>query len=386
MKTSFSISQLLLAIILISTLSHSYAESADTSLEDCPQRHYIFSWNMLGNCLPSPRGGSSRGAPVTLATEASQQWQALQEPGLSPFERDRRAILAMVGGYRASFEFLETIGYPADYQLSRPYQSWGTEYIYTVADSRDFISLQHIMVMFFQQDDGTLSGPIVMKHWRQDWQYQDREIHEYSGDNSWQRRKLSKREVQGSWSQSVYQVDDSPRYAAIGRWQHNGSFSAWQSETTWRPLPRREHSVRDDYQVLEGTNRHVILPTGWVHEEENLKRVLAADAGGKANTANEKIQPHYLAKELGNNRYQLLSDFDWSAGDQYWQSTGPFWKIVRQEWQQLIKQHHRFALRKQVDSVPLFMALFQLAEQFSNRQLANPEESIATVLNDYLQP
>ena len=29
--------------------------------------------------------------------------------------------------------------------------------------------------------------------------------------------------------------------------------------------------MRDDYQVLVGTNRHTITPDGWLQEENNLK-------------------------------------------------------------------------------------------------------------------
>mgnify|MGYP006197439051 CR=1 FL=1 len=50
--------------------------------------------------------------------------------------------------------------------------------------------------------------------------------------------------------------------------------STWISDETWRPLPRREFSVRKDYEVLVGTNRHTITPDGWLQEENNLKRVL----------------------------------------------------------------------------------------------------------------
>ena len=59
-----------------------------------------------------------------------------------------------------------------------------------------------------------------------------------------------------------------------------------------RPLPRRESSVRDDYDVLIGHNRHTIVPSGWVHEEENYKVVL----DGHGNVDNGLP---YLSKELG---------------------------------------------------------------------------------------
>ena len=47
---------------------------------------------------------------------------------------------------------------------------------------------------------------------------------------------------------------------------HGGGVSTWISDETWRPLPRREFSVRKDYDVLVGTNRHTITAQGWVQE------------------------------------------------------------------------------------------------------------------------
>ena len=105
---------------------------------------------------------------------------------------------------------------------------------------------------------------MVMKHWRQDWRYEQREMHTFRGDQTWKRSKQPRSASRGRWVQSVYQVDDSPRYMAAGRWQHRANFSSWESDETWRPLPRREASVRDDYYVLIGTNTHTITPTGWV--------------------------------------------------------------------------------------------------------------------------
>ena len=67
----------------------------------------------------------------------------------------------MQGEYRIFFDFMETMGFVPDYVPKQPYQSWGTEFVVLVEDSKDFISLQHIMVMYFEQDD-------FVKHWRQD--------------------------------------------------------------------------------------------------------------------------------------------------------------------------------------------------------------------------
>src|SRR5262245_1582390 len=260
-------------------------------------RQFTFAWPFREGETVAPRGGTTKGAPVELAQEPGPAWQALHEPGLSALERDRRAILAMAGTFRTSFDFLEVVGFRTGFVPDRPYQSWGTEYVYVVRDEPRFVSLQHLLVMFMQGEDGAVKGPFVVKHWRQDWRYEDTELLTYRGRNTWGRERITPAQARGAWTQAVFQVDDSPRYEAYGRWQHFGNVSTWQSSTTWRPLPRREFSVRKDYDVLVGTNRHTITPTGWVQEEDNLKVVL--DEHGRP-LAEQPV----LAQELGLNRYE----------------------------------------------------------------------------------
>ena len=208
--------------------------------------------------------------------------------------------------------------------------------------------------MYFETPDGEIAGPAVVKHWRQDWQYEDRDLHVYVGHSTWERRKLDENTVRGTWSQSVFQVDDSPRYQAIGRWQHHGNYSSWTSENTWRPLPRREFSVRDDYHVLSGTNRHTITPTGWIHEEDNLKLVLNADGTPRA------LDP-YLAREAGLNRYERIVEHDFSAGDAYWEATGRFWADVRAAWDETFESHAKVVLKSKYEDRRMFETMFAYA-------------------------
>jgi hypothetical protein len=240
----------------------------------------------------------------------------------------------MAGTFRTSFDFLEVMGFRSGFVPDRPYQSWGTEYVYVIRDEPRFVSLQHLLVMFLAGADGKVEGPFVTKHWRQEWRYEDRELLTYRGHETWARERLPPEVVRGAWTQAVSQVDDSPRYESYGRWQHFANVSTWQSSPTWRPLPRREFSVRKDYQVLIGTNRHTITPTGWVQEEDNLKVVL--DDRGRP-VASEPV----LAKELGLNRYERLAGFDDSAGRRYQERTEPFWSEVRAAW----GRHRRDARR-----------------------------------------
>jgi hypothetical protein len=344
---------------LLATLALAAVVLAGAAPASAEPHQFTFSWQFGPDDSMRPRGGTTKGGPVTLAKEPSAAWRALQEPGLTKFERDRRAILAMAGAYRTSFDFLETVGFKPGFTPSRPYQSWSTEYIYVVEDSGKFIRLQHLMVLFVTDREGKLQGPFVQKHWRQDWRYEDRDLHVFVGRDRWERRKRSSREVRGKWSQAVFQVDDSPRYEAIGEWRHEGTYSAWTSEHTWRPLPRREQSVRSDYQVLEGVNRHTITPTGWVQEEENLKLVL--DANGKPDAA-----APYLARELGVARYEHIVDFDFSAGDRYWQRSGPFWRDVRAAWDRVYAQRDSFEYLETVDGQEMFVPLFEYADRLDN--------------------
>jgi hypothetical protein len=333
------------------------ATAATPPAPGAPQR-YTFTWQLGQPDAPAPRGGTTRGPAITLDNDPSKAWTALQEPGLAPFERDRRAILAMAGDYRVTFDFLEVETFPPQTPRDKPYQSWGTEHVYVDADSGKSISLVHILNMRIIQDDGTVSEPMVTKHWRQTWQYEPTDIVEYKGRDRWDRRKLAAADSSGQWSQTVYQVDESPRYASVGRWTHSSSFSTWISGDTWRPLPRREWSVRKDYQVLLGTNRHTITATGWVQEENNLKAVLTADR------AIDPAQP-YLAREYGVARYSQVRGADTAAADEYYQRTRAFWDGVLSTWHQLFVNHPEITLRAPVDQAGLFHKLFEYADHLA---------------------
>lgn len=376
-----------ISITLLGTLSivasaNTFAYEKQEKQTDCDvTRQFTFSWSLMEKCNMKPRGGSSKGVKSVVDPEPHPGWLSLQEEGLSQFEKDRKAILAMAGPYRVSFDFLEIEGYTTDYEPSRPYQSWGTEYVYVAEDKGDFISLQHIMVMYFQEEDGSVSEPMVMKHWRQDWQYENQTQFVFTGQSEWQQKQYTANDVKGTWSQSVFQVDDSPRYASFGKWEHHANFSSWKSGTTWRPLPRREGSVRDDYHVLQGTNRHTILPSGWVQQEENLKMVLN-DNGELHQTT------PYLSKELGIARYERIVDHDFAPGDAYWEKSGPFWSDVRYVWNKMMQENDSMVIHKKANGQFMFMPMFNKAQAVADGAEYNSEEgrkAIQAMLAPYIQ-
>lgn len=316
---------------------------------------YVFGWTHLNKTeLKTPRGGSTGGIEITLDTEQHKNWNLLKNKNLNKFERDKLAILAMEGNYRIYFDFMETMGFVSNFSPQKPYQSWGTEFIKVIKEDKEFISLQHVMVMYFQADDGTISEPFVIKHWRQDWKFQDDEIHTFTGNNTWVKQNLSKDKIRGTWSQSVYQVDDSPRYQGYGKWEHYENFSSWTSNETCRPLPRRELSVRNDYDALIGINIQTITPDGWIHEQNNKKVVFG-----------ENIS--VVAKEIGLARYQRVKNFDWGPGNEYWNNTEDFWKEVRRQWNKKIDKSNIFKLTKEIDGKSTIMKLFELANNYEKK-------------------
>jgi len=325
---------------------------------------FIFAWPLDEKAL-KPRGATSRGAPVTLDTAPGEAWRRLNEPGLSAKERDRRAILAMAGPYRVSFEFLEVVRYDPALKPDAPYQSWATEYVFVAEDRPDFIALQHILVMRMRLDGGKVSEPMVVRHWRQEWRYESPSLLAYEGANTWTRRATPAAERGGAWTQSVLQVDDSPRYAALGRWEHAGGVSTWISAETWRPLPRREFSVRKDYEVLVGTNRHTITPGGWVQEENNLKLAMK--------------EKKFLAREYGVARYERIKDYDFGAGETYYKRTEPFWAEVRAAWRELEEARGGFSMRAPVDQAQLFVPFFGYAQKLADGAASDREDARAFV-------
>ena len=312
-------------------------------------------WMTLAESRTSYRGGTIPGPEVEFDTEQNDFWRQ-RIASKDKKQQDRLAILSMSGAYRSTFEFMETVSFGGNDLLDTPYRSWGTEYIYVVDNEENFISLQHVMVMFFPHGK-KLVGPIVMKHWRQEWRYEPDFATFYKGHGLFERKPVS---AKGKWLQVVFQVDDSPRYANLGAWEHSPSVSEWSGERSDRPLPRREYSVRSDYHMLSGTNRHIVTRAGWTHEQSNLKAVVDSESN--------KITD-YLAREVGVNRYQRIKDFDFSEGDKYWKASQGFWSDVRDYWQRTLDENRSFVVYKQVNQTKMYEELFGYADKLYRGEL-----------------
>lgn len=286
---------------------------------------------------------------------ASQDSKQLsKEHHSANFDKDRAAILSMAGDYEVTFDFTESVSFQTGYVLKKPYVTGATEIVRVIKNEPGFISLQHILLV-----GGETPHPI--KHWRQDWVFEPDYVSEFVGFNFWQKRLLSEKERKGKWAQNVYQVDDSPRYSAIAKWQHQNGISSWTSPPNLRPLPRRDMTKRDDYDAILAVNRHAITPTGWVHEQDNSKLILRGHA------------PQLLAREVGINSYIRSEKITSHVAEEYWSQTKKYWKAVREIWLALERDKQEFGLTVQGESTQVYMPLLEYAGQLAEQKISLSE-------------
>ena len=256
--------------------------------------------------------------------------------------QDQESIKEMCGCYEVTFNFTETFNYSND-SLYRPSETKidkGLEWAQLVEDDKNKISIQHLLQV------GRPDDPMIIKHWRQDWLFENQDFYMYNSDNNWTFTEKSKDEVKGQWTQKVFQVDDSPRYEGSGSWVHVDGKDYWENTTT-APLPRREYTKRNDYNITLRGNRQEITDFGWVHDQDNDKVI--REAG----------QPDVtLAKEKGYNTYKKVEDSRCQAAQDWWKEHEDKWRLVRTKWEDVYNRNTDLTLSEKVDNKLLYKYLF----------------------------
>ena len=257
-------------------------------------------------------------------------------------KQDADAIKKMCGCYDVTYNFAETFNYSKDllYKPSENKFTKGLEWAGLIIDEDDKISLQHILQV------GNPAEPMVVKHWRQDWLFENRTFYMFNTENRWTYKKKKKVEVKGQWTQKVYQVDDSPRYEGSGSWVHVDGKSYWEN-TTPAPLPRREYTKRSDYNLTMRSNRQEITDYGWVHDQDNKKIIREA---GK--------EDFVIDEEKGYNTYVKVDDSLCEVASKWWKDYNDKWAIVRSKWDEVYERNKNLRLEDKVNNKLLYEYLF----------------------------
>jgi hypothetical protein len=269
----------------------------------------------------------------------------------------------MAGEYDVRFAFDETVVLLPGYERAEPKRSGAAELVLVVEDRPGHIILQHLLVV----------GDSVVKHWRQDWVWQAQTRLEFVANQTWQALPLAPEQTAGRWTQCVYEVSDAPRYCGTGVWNHRYGQPTWTSDRTWRPLPRREYTTRDDYTALNVENRHTLTPTGWTHEQDNSK--VQRDAQGP---------DPVIVREFGFNDYRRTEAIDFSPAYLYWEKTADYWAQVRAVWQRHFAQGG-VVLATDLDGMPIIEGLFALADEHIESGAPIAQARIDKVFNTYVR-
>ncbi|QTE23829.1 DUF6607 family protein [Polaribacter cellanae] len=266
---------------------------------------------------------------------------AISANAQSKKRKDKNAIKEMCGCFEVTFNFAETFNYSKDstYRPSKTKVDKGLEWAGLVEDENNKIVIQHILQV------GNPAKPMIIKHWRQDWLYQNRNFYMYNGNNNWTFKQKGRKDVKRQWTQKVYQVDDSPRYEGSGTWIHVDGKSYWENQTT-APLPRREYTQRSDYNITLRGNRHEITNYGWVHDQDNSKIL------------RENGKDIIIAKEKGYNTYKRVADSRCKTAKDWWLANANKWQLVRNKWDEIFSRNTNLTLEKKVDNKPLYKHLF----------------------------
>lgn len=268
-------------------------------------------------------------------------------------QRDIEAIKSMCGCYEVEFNFAETFVYAKDstYKGSPDKHTRALEWVELIKDDSDHLSLQHLLLV------GPDHAPTVIKHWRQDWQYENTDFYNYYADNQWKHVIRSPEEVKGQWTQEVRQTDDRPRYSASASWVHIDGRSYREGQCD-APLPRREYTIRDDYNVTARKNHHEITANGWIHDQDNAKIIRARGA--------EDI---IIAEEKGYNTYTKIDPSRCKAARKWWRQNKDTWSMVRNSWERYMEENEELSLRLEVDSKTLTEHVTELNEKPSEDEV-----------------
>lgn len=287
---------------------------------------------------------------ITLATTAQAQ-----------DKKEKEAIKSLCGCYEVEFMYNETFAVSPTYtQFSKPYNAHGLEWVGAVEMADQKMVLQHLLI---------ISDSTIIKHWREDWEYEKTGLWKFDRDGAWKYDASAAKKAE--WTQTVWETEDAPRYQGSSKWISNNGKYYWEN-TTDAPLPRREYSTRSDYNVLERGNRVIVTDKEWIHEQDNRK-ILRADG-----------QPDkVLVQEKGFNIYTKVDDSRCAKAAAWWKEHGAFWNTVRKSWDEMLKGKTNIKLAPKVEGQSLSQYMAKLEKE--NLPETQVKEKAKNIISQFTQ-
>jgi hypothetical protein len=264
----------------------------------------------------------------------------------------KKIVDKLCGCFEVSFKYAETFAPSSDYKFHEREEIGGTaELALPIEVTDNKIVIQHLLVV---------GNNTVVKHWREEWSYENPEIWRYKGDRTWVKETVSADDVKNKWTQTVWEVGDEPRYQGFSQFVNLDGKIVWQN-TTDAPLPRREYSVRSDYNILKRTNRLNITDSGYLHEQDNQKIIRS--------NGTDKL----LVEEKGHNIYKRIAESECAAAKEYWEKNGAYWGKVRKVWADYITAHNSISLKNKIDDKMLHEYLMALGKDYVAKKVSDAD-------------
>lgn len=259
----------------------------------------------------------------------------------SPVTQASRSDIAnMQGCYDVTFEYKE-IESAAGVKPSADYFTKAKELVVIEKDIQDEIHLQHILI--------TKMG--VIKHWRQEWYNASTTSHnlmQHTFPFKWEMKNFEQQE--DLWIQYVANTDDAPRYTCAAKWNNH----SWSCEGL-APLPRREYTKRNDYNMMLRGNIVTVSNTGWTHGQVNYKQLFSQD-GSISN----------LGKEIGKNTYTKINDEYCAEALNWWVKRRAYWLVVQNMWDHVFEDHNPLMIDVLKGDAPLSDKIDNIVESRIN--------------------
>jgi len=278
--------------------------------------------------------------------------------------QEQQAIKQLCGCFAVTFNYAETFTNDTTKTMASHLMDTNAvlEYEFPIEETPKKVVIQHILIV--------PGGPMI-KHWREEWAYEQTTLWQYDKDKEWVKTTLSPDEVKGKWTQSIWEVSDAPRYQGVSDWVSTNHELFWLN-TTDAPLPRREYTIRDDYNVLNRTNRIIVSDKGYMHEQDNKKIIRRAG------------QPDsILTYEKGYNKYVRMSDSKCEGARAFWtKDKAEFWADVRAVWAEKMDKANRIKVKGAIDNQLLYEALGEVEDKKLSGD--KRKKAIERVMNRYI--
>jgi hypothetical protein len=264
----------------------------------------------------------------------------------------KQVVNKLCGCFEVEFKYAETFSPDPNYKYhERDEINGGVELSLPIEVSDKKIVIQHLLV---------ITDSLIVKHWREEWTYENPVLWVYKGDKTWVKETVPAEQVKGKWTQTVWEVSDEPRYQGFSQFVNLDGKIIWQN-TTDAPLPRREYSIRSDYNILKRTNRLNITDSGYIHEQDNEKIIRS--------NGTDKL----LTQERGINSYKRLDDKQCAAAKYYWEKNKLYWDKVRKVWADYISTQTIISLKTKVEGKLLHEYLINLSKEYAAKKISDAD-------------